>query len=89
MDLTAHVLFDSLAAALVDGATVTLTQREVLRELGVSGGRPSYDGDPADYLAALSRAGAAAELLDPGGLGAFTWLFAAKGTSLPVPGSRP
>jgi len=89
MDLTAHVLFDSLAAALVDTATVTLTQREVLRELGVSGERPSYDGDPADYLAALSRAGAAAELLDPGGLGAFTWLFAAKGTSLPVPGSRP
>jgi len=69
MDLTAHVLFESLAA---DGALVS--QRDALRQLGVEGGRPPYNGDPGNYLTVLSQAGDEAELLDPGGLGGFTWL---------------
>jgi SAM-dependent MidA family methyltransferase len=68
MDITAHVLFESLAPATLR------TQREALRQLGVSGARPSYDGDSASYLTALSRAGDEAELIDPGGLGAFMWM---------------
>lgn len=69
MDITAHVLFESLAG---DGELVS--QRDALRRLGVQGQRPSYDGDPGTYLTGLSRAGQEAELLDMGGLGAFTWL---------------
>jgi len=78
MDITAHVLFESLTL------TALLTQREALHELGVRGVRPSYDGDTAAYLAALSRAGDEAELLDPAGLGAFTWLVEAKGARNPL-----
>lgn len=74
-DLTAHVHFESLAAA----RDVIVTQREALQSLGVSGQRPAYDGNPSAYLAALSSAGEAAELLDPGGLGDFTWLVHSKG----------
>jgi SAM-dependent MidA family methyltransferase len=78
-DLTAHVRFESMT---VDG-DVVLTQREALRSLGVDGhppayrDKPSHAHDPDDalaYLAALSCAGEAAELLDLGGLGGFTWL---------------
>jgi SAM-dependent MidA family methyltransferase len=89
MDITAHVLFESLTA------TAVLTQRDALRELGVSGARPAYDGETADYLSALSHAGDEAELLDPGGLGGFGWLVQSKGTRNPlattgtVRGSRP
>lgn len=72
MDITAHVLFESLAA---DGELVS--QRDALRELGVEGRRPAYAGDPGSYLTDLSRAGDEAELLDPSGLGAFTWLVQA------------
>lgn len=68
MDITAHVLFESL------GSTALLSQREALRDLGVTGQRPAYDEDTAAYLAALSRAGDEAELIDPSGLGGFTWL---------------
>jgi len=70
MDLTAHVHFGSCA-----GPTATLyTQREALRRLGVDGRVPPYDGDPVRYAAALREASAAAELLDPNGLGGFGWL---------------
>ena len=78
MDITAHVLFESLAS------TALLTQRDVLRQLGVQGDRPSYDGDAPTYLRELSRAGDEAELLDPGGLGAFTWLVHAINTRNPL-----
>lgn len=78
MDVTAHVLFESLG----DGAL--LTQREALRRLGVRGDRPSYDGDSSSYLAALTRAGDEAELIDPSGLGAFTWLVEPVGTRDPL-----
>lgn len=73
-DLTAHVAVDSVAAAA--GGTVT-SQREALLSLGIRATRPSHDlasSDPARYLAELSAAGEAAELLDPAGLGAFSWI---------------
>ena len=83
-DLTAHVLIESCAAA-VEGVTTRLTtQREALRGLGVSARRPAYDANAEEYLAALQRTGEAAELLDPGGLGAFTWLVQARGVPLPL-----
>ncbi|MFI1953317.1 SAM-dependent methyltransferase [Streptomyces xinghaiensis] len=69
------------------GAPVLLTQREALRALGVSGGRPPLalaSHDPAAYVRALSRAGEAAELTDPAGLGAFGWLLQPVGIALPA-----
>ena len=84
MDITAHVLFESVAAGTPDVESVLMTQREALRRLGVRGDRPSYDGDPAGYLDRLSRVGAEAELLDPGGLGAFTWLVQSRGVPMPI-----
>jgi SAM-dependent MidA family methyltransferase len=78
MDITAHVLFESL------GLGNLLTQREALRRLGVRGDRPAYAGDSASYLAALSRAGDEAELIDTSGLGAFKWLVQAVGTRDPL-----
>jgi len=73
-DVTAHV-----------AETVLTTQREALRALGVDGRRPPRElalRDPRGYVAALSRAGEAAELTDPAGLGGFGWLMQAKGVSL-------
>ena len=86
MDVTAHVLFESVAAAAAatDGETIVLSQRDALHRLGVRGERPSYGGDPSAYLAALSHAGDEAELLDPAGLGGFTWLVQAIGTRNPL-----
>jgi len=80
-DITAHVALDACAAALdAEGVEAVLTsQREYLRELGVSGARPDLalaSSDPLGYLRGLSRASAAAELTDPAGLGAFGWLMA-------------
>jgi SAM-dependent MidA family methyltransferase len=83
-DLTAHVLLESCAAAVAGVDTLLLSQRDALRRLGVSGRRPSYGGDARSYLAELSRAGENAELLDPDGLGGFTWLLQAKGVALPL-----
>ena len=70
-DVTAHVAMDSL------GPGRLATQRDALHELGVSGARPRLElsrTDPAGYLRALSRAGDAAELTDPAGLGGHYWL---------------
>jgi len=83
-DITAHVLMASCAAAASVDETALLSQREALLALGVSGARPSYDGDVAAYLSALQSSGEAAELLDRGGLGAFTWLLQTKGVPLPL-----
>jgi SAM-dependent MidA family methyltransferase len=69
-DLTAHVLFESLRCP----DDLLLSQRDALRSLGVRADVPTYDGEPRLYLAEVSAAGAAAELLDPNDLGAFTWL---------------
>ena len=84
MDLTAHVLLESCAAATDADATMLLTQREALQRLGVDGRRPAYDADTATYLRRLSEASAAAELIDPGGLGGFTWLVQARGMAIPL-----
>jgi SAM-dependent MidA family methyltransferase len=80
-DLTAHVLMESLA---VDG-DLLLAQRDALAALGINATPPSYDDDPAGYLAALSRAGQAAELTDPFGLGGFYWLVHPVGVASPLP----
>jgi hypothetical protein len=82
-DITAHVALDACAAAVGPGVeTVLTTQREYLRGLGVSGARPDLalaSSDPLGYLRGLSRASAAAELTDAGGLGGFGWLVAFSG----------
>lgn len=83
-DVTAHVLMEACLAAADSDAGVLLSQRDALRALGVEGRRPAYEGDPLGYLHALSGAGEVAELLDPGGLGGFTWLLHAKGIPLPL-----
>jgi SAM-dependent MidA family methyltransferase len=83
-DVTAHVLMQSCAAAAAADDATLLTQRDALHRLGLLAQRPVYDGDPASYLAGLSTAGAQAELLDPSGLGGFTWLVQCKGTHWPL-----
>ncbi len=70
-DVTAHVALDSCASAT--GARL-LTQRAALRALGVSGALPAYGDDPAAYARALQDASDAGVLLDPRGLGGFSWL---------------
>jgi SAM-dependent MidA family methyltransferase len=88
-DITAHVAMDACAAAGESagaGATLLLTQRDALRRLGVSGRVPDRHqaaDDPAAYVRLLSRAGAEAELLDPEGLGGFTWLIQSRGVDVP------
>jgi len=74
-DITAHVHMESCTGTV-------MTQRDALRRLGVDGRVPPYGGDPAAYAAALSEASAAAELLDPDGLGGFGWLVETRGVAL-------
>ena len=74
-DVTAHVALDSLGGSIV-------RQRDALRALGVSAARPSLElaqTEPLRYLAELSSAGEAAELLEPSGLGGFGWVWTAAG----------
>jgi SAM-dependent MidA family methyltransferase len=93
-DLTAHVALDSVAAAgeaASDVPSRLSTQRKALRALGVDGGRPPLElahRDPRAYLAALARAGDAADLTDPAGLGGHYWLMQPVDLSLPavIPG---
>ncbi|MFF5105703.1 SAM-dependent methyltransferase [Streptomyces sp. NPDC000134] len=62
----------------------TLPQRDALRALGVTGARPPLalaSTDPAAYVRALARAGEAAELTAPGGLGDFRWLVQPVGVT--------
>ncbi|MEU3843071.1 SAM-dependent methyltransferase [Streptomyces sp. NPDC028635] len=82
-DITAHVALD--ACALPGGRT--LTQREALRALGITGARPPLtlaSTDPAAYVRALASAGEAAELTAPGGLGDFGWLLQPVGVPDPL-----
>jgi SAM-dependent MidA family methyltransferase len=83
-DLTAHVALDACAEATRATATwsLTLSQRQALRRLGISGERPEHamaGRDPGGYLHALARAGQAAELTAEGGLGEFGWLIQGAG----------
>jgi SAM-dependent MidA family methyltransferase len=83
-DITAHVALDACA---LPGARL-LTQRDALRALGVSGGRPPLSlasTDPTAYVRALAGAGEAAELTAPGGLGDFSWLVQPVGIPNPLP----
>ncbi|MET9295350.1 SAM-dependent methyltransferase [Streptomyces sp. NPDC003077] len=78
-DITAHVALDALIPRAPAGSPPArlLTQRDALRALGVDGRRPPLSlasSDPAGYVRALGAAGAAAELIDPAGLGGFRWL---------------
>jgi SAM-dependent MidA family methyltransferase len=76
-DVTAHVAVDAVASA-AGTAYEILTQREALKALGIDGARPPLDlarSDPGGYLRALSAAGAAAELIEAGGLGGHWWLL--------------
>ncbi|MFI6941171.1 SAM-dependent methyltransferase [Streptomyces sp. NPDC050418] len=73
-DITAHVALDACAGP----GSVLLTQREALRALGLTAGRPPLAQaatDPAGYVRALAAAGEAAELTARGGLGDFGWLL--------------
>ena len=93
-DITAHVAIDACAAAgIAAGAsqTVLTTQRAALRALGLTGCRPPLSqasADPAGYLARLRQAAEEAELTDPAGFGAFSWLVQAVGMPLPGPLQR-
>jgi SAM-dependent MidA family methyltransferase len=76
-DVTAHVAVDSAAGA-AGAAYEIVTQRTALKALGVDGGRPSLElarQDPGGYVRRLAAAGAAAELIEPGGLGGHWWLL--------------
>lgn len=80
-DITAHVAVDSVASAAGTPYEI-VTQREALKALGVDGARPPLDlarRDPAGYVRALAAAGAAAELIEPSGLGGHWWLLHTAG----------
>ncbi|GGK80045.1 hypothetical protein Sme01_45710 [Sphaerisporangium melleum] len=83
-DITAHVALDACAAAGERAgaiSTTLTTQRQALRDLGLTGVRPPLDlatTDPSGYLRALARSGQEAELIDPAGLGGFGWLAQRK-----------
>lgn len=89
-DVTAHVALDSCAVAgRRAGATdtVVLPQHRALRALGIDAAPPPLADagrNPLAYAARLADAGRAARLLDPGGLGGFTWLVQAIGTTIPA-----
>jgi SAM-dependent MidA family methyltransferase len=73
-DVTASLAVDSVADRV---GGVVRRQRDVLRELGISGARPDLSlasTDPRAYVAALSRATEATELTAAGGLGDFWWV---------------
>ncbi|MDQ1648755.1 MAG: hypothetical protein QOG60_812 [Frankiaceae bacterium] len=76
-DVTAAVAWDAVQAA-VPGRSVLTTQASALRALGISAALPRRD-DPG-YAAALERASRARLLLDPEGLGGFSWLVTQPGT---------
>jgi SAM-dependent MidA family methyltransferase len=90
-NLTAHVAFDSVAAAgraAGAGDTRLDDQRTALLTLGVDSRRPPVNlarTDPEGYVRALARAGEAAELTDRSGLGAFRWLVQGVGVRVPFP----
>ena len=85
-DLTAHVAWDSAASPRSCVAAVRpalgatgprrglMTQRAALQELGVDAARPGRGGRQCGVPAGSPAAGAAATLLDPGGLGGLDWL---------------
>ncbi|GLZ32919.1 hypothetical protein Lesp02_51070 [Lentzea sp. NBRC 105346] len=75
-DITAHVAFDSAAAA-AGGSSVLVSQRDALSALGLTAS--VTDSDPMAWLEETARAGRIAELRAVGGLGDFGWLLHATG----------
>ena len=76
-DVTAHVAMDAVAVAAGTPYRM-IHQREALKALGIDGARPPLElahRDPSAYLRALAAAGAAAELIEPAGLGGHWWLL--------------
>jgi SAM-dependent MidA family methyltransferase len=85
-DVTAHVAVDAIAGA-AGGPYEMVRQREALKALGIDGGRPPLElarTDPAAYVRGLAAAGAAAELIDPAGLGDHWWLWHPVGVDVPL-----
>ncbi|MFI1533488.1 SAM-dependent methyltransferase [Streptomyces anandii] len=81
-DITSHVALDACAASTTGAAVRLMSQRDALRGLGVTGVRPPLalaSARPAEYVRALARAGEAAELTAPDGLGGFGWLLRSAG----------
>jgi SAM-dependent MidA family methyltransferase len=77
-DITAHVAMDALEADEL------VTQRMLLRELGLHGRTPEHalaGRDPVAYVRALERASAEAALTRPGGFGDFWWAIRHVGRS--------
>ncbi|MGL5828047.1 MAG: SAM-dependent methyltransferase, partial [Angustibacter sp.] len=80
-NLTAHVALDAVAAAgRIAGAQGSwiVPQHAALAALGVSSLLPERESartDPSRYLADLAAASSATALLDPTGLGGFSWLL--------------
>lgn len=77
-DVTAHVAVDAVADRV--GGRLR-TQREALRELGVTGDRPDLGlatSDPSTYVRRLASATEAAELTATGGLGDLFWVVTTK-----------
>jgi Putative S-adenosyl-L-methionine-dependent methyltransferase len=78
-DVTAHVAVDAVADRV---GGVVRRQRDVLRDLGVSGRRPDLaraTSQPDAFLRDLAAAGEATELTEHGGLGDFWWVVSATG----------
>lgn len=88
-DITAHVAFDSLAAASVG---LVRRQRDVLHDLGINGQRPPLSlatEDPARYVQDLSRATERAELTAVEGLGDLYWVSTPPRDTSRVSSDRP
>lgn len=89
-DLTAHVVFASVAAAgaaVASSEPLLLTQRDALLALGLDMRRPPETlaaDDPRAYVAALAALSRHAALVDPAGLGGFRWLLQPVGISSPL-----
>lgn len=79
-DLTAHVLFDSLATE----GDLLITQHDALAALGVAEPTTTYAGDPVEFISGLKAAGDVATLADPSGLGGFTWLLSGREVLPPI-----
>ncbi len=87
-DVTAHVALDAVAAAAQRAGASPgplVDQRTALRALGVAGPLPGPASRvAADVLRALAERSAAAELVDPAGLGGFSWSLQAVGRPVPA-----
>ena len=93
-DLTAHVVFASVAvagSATAGSDPSLLSQRDALLALGLDIRRPPEAmaaSDPRGDLAALAALSRQAALVDPAGLGGFRWLLQPVGIASPLVDGR-